>query len=134
MRRAGYARRVPARRARVRLLEFERLPQEEQLARSRAFFELLRRRRTVRQFSRDPVPCELVDNAIATAGTAPSGAHQQPWTFVVVSDPDLKRRMRDAAEEEERRNYDGRMPDEWLRAIQPLGTDWRKPHSRMRRT
>jgi nitroreductase len=128
MRRAGYARRVPARRARLRLLEFERLSQEEQLARSRAFFESLRTRRTVRQFSRDPVPRELVENAIATAGTAPSGAHQQPWTFVVVSDPDLKRRMRDAAEEEERRNYDGRMSHEWLRAIEPLGTDWRKPH------
>jgi iodotyrosine deiodinase len=119
---------VPARRARLRLLEFERLPQGEQLARSRAFFESLRTRRTVRQFSRDPVPRELVENAIATAGTAPSGAHQQPWTFVVVSDPDLKRRMRDAAEKEERRNYDGRMSDEWLRAIEPLGTDWRKPH------
>jgi iodotyrosine deiodinase len=85
-------------------------------------------RRSVRAFSREPVPWELVENAIATAGTAPSGAHQQPWTFVAVSDPELKRRIREAAEEEERRNYDGRMSDEWLRALERLGTDWRKPH------
>jgi nitroreductase len=74
------------------------------------------------------VPYELVENAIATAGTAPSGAHQQPWTFVVVSDPDVKRRLRAAAEEEERRSYEGRMPADWLEALRPLGTDWRKPH------
>jgi nitroreductase len=85
-------------------------------------------RRTVRQFSREPVPWELVENAVATARTAPSGAHQQPWTFVVVSDPELKRRMRAAAEEEERRNYESRMSDEWLRALERLGTDWRKAH------
>ncbi|HSI98633.1 MAG TPA: nitroreductase family protein [Gaiellaceae bacterium] len=109
-------------------LEFERLPEEEQLARSRRFLESMRRRRTVREFSREPVPFELVENAVATAGTAPSGAHQQPWTFVVVSDPRLKRRIRVAAEEEERRSYESRMPDEWLEALRPLGTDWRKPH------
>ena len=85
-------------------------------------------RRTVRAFSSEPVPIELVENAIATAGTAPSGAHQQPWTFVVVCDSGVKRRIREAAEEEERRSYEGRMPDEWLRALEPLGTDWRKPH------
>lgn len=85
-------------------------------------------RRTVRQFSREPVPWQLIENAVATAGTAPSGAHQQPWTFVVVSDPALKRRMREAAEEEERRSYESRMSDEWLRALERLGTDWRKPH------
>lgn len=88
----------------------------------------MRERRTVRQFSREPVPWELIENAVATAGTAPSGAHQQPWTFVVVSDPALKRRMREAAEGEERRNYESRMSDEWLRALQRLGTGWRKPH------
>lgn len=109
-------------------LAFERIPEEEQLARSRAFLEEMRRRRTVRAFSSEPVPFELVENAIATAGTAPSGAHQQPWTFVVVSDPDVKRRIRAAAEEEERRSYESRMPDEWLEALRPLGTDWRKPH------
>lgn len=109
-------------------LAYERPAAEEQLVRSRRFLESMQRRRSVREFSPEPVPLELVENAIATAGTAPSGAHQQPWTFVVVSDPELKRRMREAAEEEERRSYEERMPDPWLEALRPLGTDWRKPH------
>src|SRR5215207_2807747 len=95
-------------------LRFVRLPEEEQLVRSRAFLERMRERRTVRDFSPDTVAGELIENAIATAGTAPSGAHQQPWTFVAVSDPDVKARIRAAAEEEERRSYESRMPDEWL--------------------
>src|SRR5918992_5973120 len=109
-------------------LEFERLAEDVQLERSRRFLETMQRRRTVRDFSPEPVPLEVVENAIATAGTAPSGAHQQPWTFVLVSDPTLKRRIREAAEEEERRSYEGRMPDDWVEALRPLGTDWRKPH------
>jgi iodotyrosine deiodinase len=109
-------------------LRFVRLPEEEQLVRSRAFLERMRERRTVRDFSPDTVAGELIENAIATAGTAPSGAHQQPWTFVAVSDPDIKARIRKAAEEEERRSYESRMPDEWLEALRRLGTDWRKPH------
>ncbi len=109
-------------------LRFVRLSEDEQLARSRAFLEQMRERRTVREFSPEPLPVELIENAIATAGTAPSGAHQQPWTFVVVSDPDVKRRIRVAAEEEEQRSYEGRMPDEWLEALRRLGTNWRKPH------
>ena len=109
-------------------LVFERLSDQEQLERSRAFLARMRARRSVRHFSPQPVAYELIENAIATAGTAPSGAHQQPWTFVVVSDPHTKRRMREAAEEEERRSYAGRMPDAWLDALRPLGTDWRKPH------
>ncbi|MGH3102783.1 MAG: nitroreductase family protein [Gaiellaceae bacterium] len=109
-------------------LRYTRLPVNEQVARSQEFLARMRERRTVRRFSSEAVPVELIENAIATAGTAPSGAHQQPWTFVVVSDPEIKRRMREAAEEEERRNYDGRMSDEWLRALERLGTDWRKPH------
>lgn len=109
-------------------LRYERPEPAEQLAASRAFLERLRQRRTVRTFSPEPVPLELVTNAIAAAGTAPSGAHQQPWTFVVVGDPGLKRRLRDAAEEEERRNYEGRMSEEWLRALAPLGTDSVKAH------
>ena len=96
--------------------------------RSAAFLETARRRRTVRAFSPEPVPMDVVENAIAAAGTAPSGANQQPWTFVVVTDPGTKRRLRAAAEEEERRNYDGRMSDEWLDALAPLGTDAEKPH------
>jgi iodotyrosine deiodinase len=97
-------------------------------ARSQAFLESMRRRRTVRHFSSEPVPSEVLENAIETAGTAPSGAHQQPWTFVVVSDSELKRQIRAAAEGEERISYEGRMPSDWLEALRPLGTDWRKPH------
>jgi iodotyrosine deiodinase len=109
-------------------LAFERLPPDEQAARSREFLERTRTRRSVRQFSREPVAFELVANAIATAGTAPSGANQQPWTFVVVTDPGVKREIRVAAELEEREAYEHRMTEEWLRALEPLGTDWRKPH------
>jgi len=75
------------------------------------------------------VPRELTDRATATASTAPSGAHRQPWTFVVVGDPDTKRQIREAAEAEERENYEGgRLPPDWLEALAPLGTDWRKPY------
>ena len=109
-------------------LEFERLEEREQLTRSRGFLAEMQRRRSVRAFSTEQVPYELVANAVAAAGTASSGAHQQPWTFVVVADQDVKRRIRAAAEEEERRSYESRMPDEWLEALRPLGTDWRKPH------
>ena len=109
-------------------LAFERLPLDEQLARSRRFLAQMRTRRTVRHFSPQPVPFELIANAIATAGSAPSGANQQPWTFVVVGDLEVKRRIRRAAEAEERENYDRRMSAEWLAALAPLGTDWHKPH------
>ncbi len=109
-------------------LGYERPDLEEQLAASRRFLELMRARRSVRDFSPDPVPAELIENAVATAGTAPSGAHQQPWTFVVVSDTDVKRDIRAAAEEEERTFYERRASREWLRAIEAIGTDWRKPH------
>jgi nitroreductase len=82
----------------------------------------------VRLFSPQPVPRELLDTALAVAGTAPSGANQQPWTFAVVSDPELKARIRDAAEKEEYAFYDHRATDEWKEAIEPIGTDWIKPH------
>jgi nitroreductase len=85
-------------------------------------------RRSVRQFSREPVPWVLVENAVRTAAGAPSGANQQPWTFVAVGDPALKRRIREAAEAEERESYTHRMAPEWLEALEPLGTDWHKPH------
>lgn len=109
-------------------LAFQRLPGDEMLRRAQLFYAEMHRRRTTRHFSDEPVPRELLELAIRTAGTAPSGAHQQPWTFVVVGDPEIKRQMRDAAEEEERVNYAGRMPDEWLRALAPLGTDAVKEH------
>jgi nitroreductase len=88
----------------------------------------MQRRRTVRDFTSEPVPYELIENAIATAAAAPSGANQQPWTFVVVSDPDIKRQIREAAEAEEKESYGGRMSQEWLDALAHLGTDWHKPH------
>ncbi len=109
-------------------LTFDRLAEAEQLAQSRHFLNTMRKRRTVRDYSTEAVPFELIANAIATAGTAPSGANQQPWTFVVISNPDIKHQIRAAAEEEERISYEGRMSVEWLAALAPLGTDWHKPH------
>ncbi len=109
-------------------LDYERPEAAEQLEASRAFLGRLSRRRSVRQFSTDAVPFELISNAVAAAGTAPSGAHQQPWTFVVVSEPETKAKLRAAAEAEERRNYAGRMSAEWVAALAPLGTDELKPH------
>lgn len=109
-------------------LQYQRLPVEDTLVRARAFHETMRTRRTTRHFSTDPVPRECIEWAIRVAGTAPSGAHQQPWTFVAVSDPELKHRMRDAAEREEHEFYHGRAPDEWLEALAPLGTDEHKTH------
>ena len=112
----------------VRPLGFTRLPPGEMLGRAREMHAEMERRRTVRAFSPEPVPRELIELAVRTASTAPSGAHQQPWTFVVVSDAETKRRMREAAEAEERKNYGGRMPPEWLEALAPLGTDFEKRH------
>jgi nitroreductase len=107
----------------------ERLPPEEMLRRAREFHAEMDRRRSVRHFSPDPVSRELIELAIRTASTAPSGAHRQPWRFVAVSDPQTRRRIRVAAEEEERRSYlGGRMPPEWLAALLPLGTTWEKPY------
>ena len=95
--------------------------------RAGTFLEQMKSRRTVRDFSDRPVPMETVSAAIRTAGMAPSGANRQPWHFVVVTDPAVKSAIRAAAEEEERAFYDGRAPKEWLEALEPLGTDWRKP-------
>jgi len=109
-------------------LEFTRLDAETALARSREFLDLMTQRRSVRHFSSEPVPWELVENALRVAGAAPSGANQQPWTFVVVSDPELKSRLREAAEHEERLLYEQRATQEYLDAIEPIGTDAVKPH------
>ncbi len=97
------------------------------MARATEFHHMMDRRRSVRHFSPEPVPLELIAELVRTASTAPSGAHKQPWTFCVVGDPALKRRIRLAAEEEERANYGGRMSAEWLRDLAPLGTDAEKP-------
>lgn len=103
------------------------VPAHEAADRSRAFHAVMARRRTVRDFDSRPVPDTVVDWAIRTAATAPSGAHVQPWRFVVITDPDRKRRLREAAEAEEREFYERRASAEWLEALAPLGTDWRKP-------
>ncbi len=105
----------------------ERFEAEEMRRRSDSFFELMDRRRSVRDFTDQPVPRELIESAIRTASTAPSGAHRQPWRFVVIGDPEIKREIRIAAEAEERKSYEERMPDEWLQALAPLGVDWHKP-------
>jgi iodotyrosine deiodinase len=107
-------------------LEFERLSANEQVRRSREFLDRVRTRRTVRSFSPEPVPIEVIENAIRAAALAPSGANQQPWRFVVVSDPAVRRRIRLAAEAEERENYEQRFPQAWLDALEPFGTDWHK--------
>ncbi len=114
--------------ARFEPLNFEYLVEAEGQRRSAEFAQRMLRRRSVRHFSRAPVPFALIETAIRVAGAAPSGANQQPWTFVVVSDPDLKRKIRIAAEAEEKESYERRMSQEWLDALAPLGTDWRKPH------
>jgi iodotyrosine deiodinase len=107
---------------------YDRPTETAALKRSRDFLELLQARRSIRRFSSEPVPWELIENAIRSAGTGPSGAHQQPWTFVVVSDPETKRRLREGAEAEEREFYDHRATPEWKEAIRPIGTDWVKTH------
>jgi iodotyrosine deiodinase len=104
----------------------ERMPAEEMRAAARAFLETIRLRRTVRDFAPDPVPDDVIAMCIEAAALAPSGANLQPWKFVVVKDPAVKARIREAAEKEEYENYHGRMPDEWLRALAPLQTDWHK--------
>lgn len=109
-------------------LQHQRLTAEQSGARGADFVAHLAARRTTRHFSTDPVPRAWIEHAIRAGGTAPSGAHQQPWTFVAVSDPALKQRMRDAAEEEERRFYAERITPEWRAALEPLGTDAVKRH------
>jgi nitroreductase len=108
-------------------LDFEERPLDQMQRRADAFYDELRTRRSVRAFSDRPVPRRLIEVAIRTAGTAPSGAHRQPWRFVAVDDLVLKREIREAAEAEEYESYHGRMSDEWLEALAPLGTDWQKP-------
>lgn len=111
----------------IPLKSYREYSADEMAARAREFYTDLSRRRTVRDFSDRAVPREVVEQCLLAAGTAPSGAHRQPWRFVVVSDPDLKHRIREAAEAEEREFYQGRAPEEWLEALAPLGTDADKP-------
>lgn len=109
-------------------LDFDRVPLPEMQERARALLEQARRRRSVRQFSTEPVPRDLVEHAVRIAASAPSGANLQPWTWVVVGDRQVKASIREAAEAEERAFYDERAPDEWLDALAHLGTDAVKTH------
>ncbi|MEP7147296.1 MAG: nitroreductase family protein [Acidobacteriota bacterium] len=108
-------------------LKFHEVADSEQAARATEFFDLLNSRRTVRDYSDRDVPFDLIERAIATAGTAPSGANMQPWRFVVVRDAEVKRKIREAAEKEEYESYHGRMSEKWLRRLAVLGTDEHKP-------
>lgn len=108
-------------------LDFERRPLDEMRGRATRFHDEMDRRRSVRMLSDEPVPIDLIEQAIRTASTAPSGAHHQPWRFVVTESPVVKRQIRAAAEAEERTNYeDGRINEEWRRELEPIGTDWHK--------
>ncbi|WBU61652.1 nitroreductase family protein [Paracoccus albus] len=104
------------------------LSDEEMQSAARAFYEKMKARHTVRDFSDRPVARAVIEDCVRTAGTAPSGANHQPWHFVAIADPAFKKRIRDAAEEEERRFYEGGAGDEWLKALEPIGTNDSKPH------
>ncbi len=108
-------------------LEFQEFTVDESKQRAHEFYENLNRRRTVRHYSDREVPAELVEDAIRAAGTAPSGAHKQPWHFAMIGDAGMKRTIREAAEVEEKESYESRMPQSWLDDLAPLGTDWHKP-------
>lgn len=111
----------------TRPLDFERLSEAEMRAGADAFFDKIRTRRSVRFFSDEPVPLDVVRKVVHAAAQAPSGANKQPWTFALVRDPAIKRKIREAAEAEERRFYGGRAPESWLADLEPLGTTWSKP-------
>ncbi|MCG8326996.1 MAG: nitroreductase family protein [Chitinophagales bacterium] len=100
---------------------------EEMLNRSKEYYEFMDKRRSVRVFSDKQVPFEVIEHIVMTASSAPSGAHKQPWTFCVVSSPEIKKKIKEAAEEEEYENYHGRMSEEWLEDLEPFATDWHKP-------
>lgn len=106
---------------------YKSYPIEEMQRRSEDFLNNIQRRRTIRHFSDKPVPKKIIENCLKAAGTAPSGANRQPWHFSVVSDQETKKQIRHAAEKEEKKFYSGRAPDEWLEALEPLGTDENKP-------
>ena len=106
---------------------YREYPLEEMKERAQTFREEMQRRRTLRTFSTRPLPREIIEECLRTAGTAPNGANMQPWHFVVVSEPSVKKQIREGAEKEEREFYERRASEEWLEALAPLGTDWHKP-------
>ena len=105
----------------------ETYSEAETIRRSTEHLSYMDKRRTVREFSSRPIPNKVLTNIIMAASTAPSGAHKQPWTFCIVTNPQMKSKIREAAEKEEYESYNGRMPDEWLEDLSYLGTDWHKP-------
>jgi iodotyrosine deiodinase len=109
------------------LHEMTSIVPDEQRVRSSLFYAAMDQRRSIRSFSSESFPREVLENLLRTASTAPSGAHKQPWTFCVVSSPEIKKQIRAAAEAEERESYEQRMSDEWLEDLKPLGTNWEKP-------
>ena len=100
--------------------------EQEMIDRSEEFFQFMDKRRSVRDFSSKPIPKEVIENIIKTASTAPSGAHKQPWTFCVITNAELKSKIRELAEEEEKKSYGGRMSERWIKDLEPLGTTWVK--------
>lgn len=108
-------------------LNFSELSEKEMKKRAQEFYDEIRQRRTVRDFSDKPVPLEVIEKCLLAAGTAPNGANKQPWHFAVVSDPEIKKKIRMAAEEEEHEFYHRRAPDDWLEDLRPFGTDEHKP-------
>ncbi|MEJ6634738.1 MAG: nitroreductase family protein, partial [Akkermansiaceae bacterium] len=108
-------------------LNFQRVPAEEMTQRAEDLLELMKKRRSVRDFSTDPIPDGVIERCLEIGGRAPSGANQQPWHFAVVRNQEVKRKIREAAEAEEREFYESRAPQEWLDALDHLGTDARKP-------
>lgn len=109
-------------------LDFSHIPEEKMIENASDFYQLMNKRRTTRHFSKKTVPRDLIEMAIKTAGTAPSGAHLQPWTFVAISNEELKLKIRQAAEVEEKKTYSERMPEAWAELLRPLGTDHIKEH------
>ena len=108
-------------------LIYNTIPESEMIERSTTFFDLMIQRRTIRDFSDRPIPIEIIENAIQTASSAPSGANKQPWHFVIVKDPVVKKEIRISAEKEEKEFYEHRAPDYWLEDLNQFGTDWHKP-------
>jgi iodotyrosine deiodinase len=109
------------------VLPFQRLSADDSRSRAAAFHATLATRRSIRDFSPDPIPGGILESCLAAAHSAPSGANLQPWHFTVIQDPAIKRQIRQAAEAEEREFYESRAPDEWLDALKPFETDWHKP-------
>ncbi|WMN06182.1 nitroreductase family protein [Marivirga arenosa] len=108
-------------------INYERLDSSDLIKKSQNYYELMNKRRSIREFSDQSIPKEVIENIVQTASTAPSGAHKQPWTFCIISNSDIKKKIRDAAEKEEYESYKNRMSDQWLKDLEPIGTDWEKP-------